>query len=903
MDISIKHLKSYVFEPKTESLRKTRAQEIVSTKLTVTEKVDGTKLTLVRTDKYDTNDYTNNWIVSYKGTVLYAREFSHYGDKERGDIQKNSTGIGQYIQVFDHLKKINGNIKSIPTNTEFSVEFAQNKETLTRTYESFGAMFLRSFASVKYRIISGNLHTQTTSAEITDVEHLRNMATKLGLKTFPIYFIGKLNRSDISRSKLLSPSMVDTNWSDPVDVIKKFSSAVLTIPSVLGGKIEGVVIEMENGKFFKVVQSDQYDADVRAAKKDQYRDSPGETTEYFKQLRKIISDILTKIDTTTGESEVLGVANRELSKIPISQFPKNSKKTETQIRDDAHETLRLIVGKGRTLGSSSKSIGLVPIAGKPLHIGHWKLIEKASNENDRVVVYTSDKDRSEKGEFPIKGSDFVYFWHDFFIPILPDNVVVKFVDSPVRSVMHEIGWFEQSATQDAKPIPTINLYSDASDVLTNFKDADLSKYPTIFSSGKLKRVGVERSSTVNISGTKMREFLQSGDKESFIKNLPPVSPAEKIEIWNTLLKNKPKDQMAEFVNELVASVIMKMDSDFLREGGWRTKDTMATGITPSIVAKVIPIFDRFISEFNSFSGLPPIKSNGPVGSGTYYTDDLKDNPDNIYGDIDIQVVLPIDSSDRAAQLESDKLYHDKILEFIKTKTPKYIFPVEDDKDFGREYLIFIVDNKNIQVDLVVSYKHTADWVKVRTTPERGLKGFVTGMVLSALSKALNVQLSTTTTPYFNTLDGKPVGVLVKKNTKSHQLNPDTVFLDIVKYYGKLAGVNEIDSSALNGHFGLDKTDPSLIKKLRLVLALANSLNDNGVFSRGVVVSKDNITFNSRRQFIGYVLDTYVKMMNDAMTAKKLDKADTPEALATIEKIKAHAGKGIEMAKKILGNQS
>ena len=132
MDISIKHLKSYVFKPKTESLRKSRAQKIVSTKLTITEKVDGTKLTLVRTDKYDANDYTNNWIVSYKGTVLYAREFSHYGDKEREGVQKNSTGIGQYVQVFDHLKKINTNIKSIPINTEFSVEFAQNKETLTR---------------------------------------------------------------------------------------------------------------------------------------------------------------------------------------------------------------------------------------------------------------------------------------------------------------------------------------------------------------------------------------------------------------------------------------------------------------------------------------------------------------------------------------------------------------------------------------------------------------------------------------------------------------------------------------------------------------------------------------------------------------------------------------------------
>jgi hypothetical protein len=86
MDISIKNLKKYIFEPKTESLRLKRANEILSQNMVITEKVDGTKLTLVRTQQVDKADYTKNWVVAYKGTVLYAKEFAHLNDKEKGDI-------------------------------------------------------------------------------------------------------------------------------------------------------------------------------------------------------------------------------------------------------------------------------------------------------------------------------------------------------------------------------------------------------------------------------------------------------------------------------------------------------------------------------------------------------------------------------------------------------------------------------------------------------------------------------------------------------------------------------------------------------------------------------------------------------------------------------------------------
>jgi hypothetical protein len=907
MDISIKNLKKYIFEPKTESLRLKRANEILSHNMVITEKVDGTKLTLVRTEQSDKTDYTKNWVVAYKGTVLYAKEFAHLGDKEKGDISQQSVGIGQYSMIFDHLAKINGKIDSIPKSTEFSVEFAQNKDTLTRTYVNKGGLFLRSYGQVQYRVIGGELHT-IPKQEITDYKSVKKMADLLEISSFPIFFQGKLTKENLLKNPLFGAKMANADWTNPADVINKFSDAILAVPSTLGGTTEGVVMKLDNGEFFKLVQADQYDAEVRGAKKDMYKLEPEAATAYFQQIRTLIQNIFAAIGTEgKSEEDIISDSNFYIAKNSANlkkffdalQKIAGNKKNIVQIKDDIHDTIRLMTSKQGLLGTTGNTLALIPIAGKPLHIGHWKLIEKAANENDRVIVYTSSSDRIKKGEFPIKGDDFVKLWSDVFIPALPKNVKVKFVDSPVRAVMHELGWLEQRLTQDAANVPIINLYSDKDDVETNFKDEDLKKYPSLLSANKIKKVGVERTSTVNVSGTKMREFLMNNDKESFLKNLPPVSNKDKEEIWTTLMANKP-EPVAE-VNPYMAlaeELIQQAEVELFGEGGWRSTATQSTIITPKKVSNILDAMNKFVSEFNAYSNLPPIESNGPVGSAMYYKQDLDKN-DVQYGDIDIQIVLPEETNDRTSQLASNKKYSDKIRQFIQEKKPSYIYPNFQDKDFGTGYLIFNVDNEKIQVDLVLSYKVSAEWTKIRTTPEKGLKGFVTGTLLSALSNALNVVLGSNTNPYVNTVDGKVASSLIKTNAKPVFFIPNQVFLDILKFYGNLAGVTKVNSSALQGHYGLDATDPSLKKKCEAVVALSKALDNNRAFDQGVVVSKDGVKFKSREEFVKYVLDTFIKNMESASTAKKLEKAATPEAMKNIEKIKHDANLGIELAKQLI----
>ena len=83
LDVSIKHLKKEINNDK-------KALNFVNKRLYVEEKIDGTKLVIIRTDKDDKDKWYNNWIVAYKGNILYPEEFSYLSDKEKENIKKSS---------------------------------------------------------------------------------------------------------------------------------------------------------------------------------------------------------------------------------------------------------------------------------------------------------------------------------------------------------------------------------------------------------------------------------------------------------------------------------------------------------------------------------------------------------------------------------------------------------------------------------------------------------------------------------------------------------------------------------------------------------------------------------------------------------------------------------------------
>lgn len=180
-----------------------------------------------------------------------------------------------------------------------------------------------------------------------------------------------------------------------------------------------------------------------------------------------------------------------------------------------------------------KTIALIPLAAKPYHAGHDGLVRIASSENDEVHLFVSISDRARTGEMKIDGETMFMIWKDYIEDALPDNVK-SFIDytvtAPVSKVYNELENAESQGSQDV-----YTIYSDVDDI-RKYTDEMLSKVaPTLFSKGQIQRRGIERTETVDVSGTEMREFIEDGDIVGFTALLPPAIQQHGKEIFDLLV--------------------------------------------------------------------------------------------------------------------------------------------------------------------------------------------------------------------------------------------------------------------------------------------------------------------------------------------------------------------------------
>ena len=177
-------------------------------------------------------------------------------------------------------------------------------------------------------------------------------------------------------------------------------------------------------------------------------------------------------------------------------------------------------------------IGLIAGSYKPFHAGHMGLIEIASKENDEVHLFVSTSDRKRPGEIAILGSDMTNIWKVYLEPIMPDNVVIKYGGSPVANVYVELGEANEQGSKN-----TFAIYADPTDLSQNFSNISLNKYAgNLLSNKQIKLRPIQRTQTKDVSGTKMREYLATGDAASFISNLP--DGVDGSAIWDILSSAK-----------------------------------------------------------------------------------------------------------------------------------------------------------------------------------------------------------------------------------------------------------------------------------------------------------------------------------------------------------------------------
>ncbi len=230
-------------------------------------------------------------------------------------------------------------------------------------------------------------------------------------------------------------------------------------------------------------------------------------------------------------------------------------------------------------------IGLVPMSAKPYHAGHDGLVRLAAQENEKVKVFVSLSDRKRPGEIPIMGSDMSAIWKGHIEPSLPSNVEVQYVPNPVQAVYKEIGDDNVANSEN-----TYKLYSDPTDLSQNFPEKSLVKYAgNLYSRKRIIPRAVQRTETVDVSGTKMRQYLEAGDEKSFIKNMPKGVNGKAI--WDILKKSaqlapdapQPGGKMAS--KKAVAKVPMA-----------KAKPTKATTKKSKTNSEAIELIKDFIVE-------------------------------------------------------------------------------------------------------------------------------------------------------------------------------------------------------------------------------------------------------------------------------------------------------------------
>lgn len=174
--------------------------------------------------------------------------------------------------------------------------------------------------------------------------------------------------------------------------------------------------------------------------------------------------------------------------------------------------------------------GLISLSCKPYHSGHDGLIRMAAKECDFVEIYVSVLNRARTGEIPIFGDTMQMMWDEYITKSLPENVEVHLVNgSPVQEVFRRLG--EADIEDDG--LTKFRLYADVKDASETWKEKYLIKCcPKICSTERLEVIGVPRDNIICISGTDMRQFIQHGDKESFIRYVPETLDGEMM--WDKL---------------------------------------------------------------------------------------------------------------------------------------------------------------------------------------------------------------------------------------------------------------------------------------------------------------------------------------------------------------------------------
>ena len=490
MDLSIHNL---------DKLSVKKFEELMTLDCMINEKIDGTKLTLVRTNsEYDSANYEKNWIVAFKGNILRAEEFAGVDPTQVND----SIGISQYTIVFSHLKNINKQIAEIPKSTEFFIEFAQRKPTITRDYTKLtpsNRLFLIAWSPTEYEVHENMLESRASTFN----KDTNRFARVLSILTPKVVFRGKLDSLKTIQEGIRDPLLVKsfeamrpTADYGTIDEQKAFLMKLfISFESQLGGKPEGVVINTED-MTVKIVQPDQYDKETRADLRAKWKeDNEVEEDTYWQKLIALSEKMIHELKSNDKVAEYA----KKVYSLKIEDFQdasiKHSKKKLINLKDDLYVT-----GKNRIVNMiQTKWNALIIGRYQPITLGHKKMIDQAlamKDVSNVVIGIVKGMKTSEKMENPFS----LKTQTRLIEKVYKGEKRIRILEVPTANVKSAL-----------RGIPYKIKYVLCGDDRKDMYEKQLADMPNI------QLIAVSRD---GISATKARNALDADDFEEFKKTVP-----------------------------------------------------------------------------------------------------------------------------------------------------------------------------------------------------------------------------------------------------------------------------------------------------------------------------------------------------------------------------------------------
>ena len=346
-------------------------------------------------------------------------------------------------------------------------------------------------------------------------------------------------------------------------------------------------------------------------------------------------------------------------------------------------------------------------------------------------------------------------------------------------------------------------------------------------------------------------------------------------------------------------------TNFINEGGWATAKTQDTTITPDVISIVVDLMKELSSKFNQHlesEALPPLDFTQPIGSGTWWSDDLQTQPDKTYGDVDFMVAYPTlkmtDKGERADEIATVKTYNNQLMNWLDSTGLKWIDAKETRSISTADsvkLLMILPEDRYIQVDLVVTHTDYKEWAIFRFTPERNVKGFVLGKMYTAFANLLELSIQP------RGVRAKFVGDLMVPYSKRAgaiekliSLSAESFMQDIAKFFWEQSGTDKPyqPSHSLQTWKGMDKHNPTFADLCAGIRGVADTLEQLGEF--GSVLK-----YKSSQDFLIALVKQYEEAMLGTANSTKFAKAQTPAAFAAIEKIRSLIDKYTKLAKQHL----